>query len=227
MKTLQKFDGFAALYMAVAYIIGMVVFLIVLDYPSITNPAQKVALLVEMQMITFSTNLLMYVFFGIFLIVLSLALYDHLKSGAPAIMQVATVIGVIWAGSLIASGMTANAGLATVVALYAKDPTQASLTWQGIESVANGLGNGNGEILGGLWALLVSLAALRASGLPKGLNILGLVIGAVGIISLIPALNALAGIFGLGQIIWFVWLGIVLLQSNLGKAAYMSNEFAQ
>jgi len=49
----------------------------------------------------------------------------------------------------------------------------------------------------------------------------------VGIISLIPALNALAGIFGLGQIIWFVWLGIVLLQSNLGKAAYMSNEFAQ
>jgi len=219
MKTLQKFGGFAALYLAAAYLIGMTIFLVVLDYTSITDPAQKVALLVELQMVTYSTNLLMYVFFGVFLIILSLALYDRLKSGAPAIMQVATAIGIIWAGSLIASGMVANAGIAPVVALYAKDPAQAALTWQGIETVANGLSNVNGEILGGLWALLVSLAALRTGGLPKSLNILGLVVGAVGIVSLIPALNALTGIFGLGQIIWFVWLGIVLLSSNSSRAA--------
>jgi len=219
MKTLQKFGGFAALYLAVAYLIGFVLFLVVLDYPSMTDPAQKVALLVDKQMVIFSTNLLMYVFFGFFLIVLSLALYDRLKSGAPAIMQVATAIGIIWAGSLIASGMVANAGIAPVVALYAKDPAQAALTWQGIESVASGLGNGNGEILGGLWTLLVSLAALRAGGLPKGLNILGLLVGAVGIISIFPGLTDLTGVFGLSQIIWFVWLGIVLLRSNPSRAA--------
>jgi hypothetical protein len=179
-----------------------------------------VALLVEKQMVIFSTNLLMYVFFGVFLVVLALALYDRLKAGAPAMMQVATAIGIIWAGSLIASGMVANAGIDPVVALYAKDPAQAALTWQGIESVASGLGNGNGEILGGLWTLLVSLAALRAGGLPKGLNILGLCVGAVGIISLIPGLTDLMiGVFGLSQIIWFVWLGIVLLRSNPGKTA--------
>ena len=218
MKTLQKFGGFAALYLAVAYLIGMVIFLVVLDYPSITGPAQKVALLVEMQGVIFSTNLIMYVFFGVFLIVLSLALHDRLKSGAPAIMQVATVIGIIWAGSLVASGMVANAGIVPVVALYAEDPAQAALTWQGIESVASGLGNGNGEILGGLWALLVSLAALRAGGLPRGLNILGLLVGAVGIISIIPGLTeVMTGVFGLSQIIWFVWLGIVLLRSDFEK----------
>lgn len=219
MKTLQKFGGFAALYLAIAYLIGIVLFLVVLDYPSITDPAQKVALLIEKQMVIFSTNLLLYVFFGVFLIVLSLALYDRLKSGAPAIMQVATVIGIIWAGSLIASGMVSNAGIAPVVALYAKDPAQAALTWQGIESVASGLGNGNGEILGGLWTLLVSLAALRTGGLPKGLNILGLLVGAVGIITILPGLTDLVGVFGLGHIIWFVWLGIVLLRSNPGKTA--------
>jgi hypothetical protein len=217
MKNLQKFGGFAALYMAAAYLIGIVIFLAVLDYPSITDPVQKVALLVKMQMVIFSTNLLMYVFFGVFLIVLSLALYDRLKSDAPAIMQVATVIGVIWAGSLIASGMISNAGIAPVVALYVKDPEQAALTWQGIETVASGLGNGNGEILGGLLTLLVSLAALRAGGLPKGLNILGLLVGAVGFISLLPGLTDLTGVFGLSQIIWFVWLGIVLLRSNPGE----------
>lgn len=214
MKTLQKSGGIAALYTAVAYLIGMIIFLAVLDYPSITDPAQKVTLLVEMQMITFSTNLFMYVFFGFALIVLSLALHDRLKSGAPAVMQVATVVGIIWAGSLIASGMVANAGIAPVVALYVNDPAQAALAWQGIEIVAGGLGNFNGEILGGVWTLLVSLAALRAGGLPKGLNMLGLLVGAVGIITIIPVLTDFTGVFGLGQIIWFVWLGIVLLRSN-------------
>lgn len=214
MKTLQKSGGFATLYMAVAHLIGIVTFLVVLDYLSITDPSQKVALNVDNQMVVFSTNLLMYVFFGFALIVLSLALYDRLKSGAPALMQVATAIGMIWAGSLIASGMVANAGLATVVTLYAKDPAQAVLIFQGVEAIANGLGNANGEILGGMWTLLVSLAALRTSGLPKALNILGLFVGTVGIVTILPALNALTGIFGLGQIVWFVGLGFVLLRSH-------------
>ena len=228
IDTKQKFGGFAALYMAAAHLIGIVIFLVILDYLSITDPAQKVALNVEQQRVVFSTNLLMYVFFGFFLIVLSLALYDRLRSGAPAVMQVATAIGVIWAGSLIASGMVANAGLATIVPLYAKDPAQSALTWQGIEVVANGLGNANGEILGGLWVLLVSLAALRTGGLTKGLNILGLVVGTVGIISIIPGLTALLiGVFGLSQILWFVWLGIVLLhypQETLAKEMNMTKE---
>jgi len=85
--------------------------------------------------------------------------------------------------------------------------------------VANGLGNSNGEILGGLLTLLVSLAALRAGGLPKGLNLLGLLVGAVGIISIIPALTEMmTGVFGLSQIIWFVWLGICMLRPSPSAA---------
>ncbi len=220
MKTLQKSGGFAALYLAVAYLIGIVIFLAVLDYPSITDPAQKVALLVEQQMVIFSTNLLMYVFFGVFLIVLSLALHDRLKSSAPAMMAVATAIGIVWAGSLIGSGMVSNAGIAPTVALYATDPAQAASAWQGIETVAAGLGNGNGEILGGLFTLLVSLAALRAGGLPRVLNILGLFVGAVGLLSLVPALtDLLTGVFGLGQIVWFVGLASVLLRRSPARTA--------
>ncbi|MCB9134415.1 MAG: DUF4386 family protein [Anaerolineales bacterium] len=214
MKTLQKSGGIAALYMAIAHLIGIIIFLAVLDYLNITDPAQKLALNVEKQTVIFSTNLLMYVFFGFALIVVSLALYDRMKSGAPALMQVATTIGMIWAGSLIASGMAANAGLDTIVALYAKDPAQAALTFQAIESITNGLGNANGEILGGTWTLLVSLAALRGGGLPKGLNILGLLVGAVGILTVLPALTDFTGVFGLGQIVWFVGLGLVLLRTH-------------
>ena len=219
MKTLQKVGGFSALYMAASHLIGIVIFLGVLDYLNITDPAQKVALNVEKQTIIFSTNLLMYVFFGFALVVLSLALHDRIKTGATALMQTASAIGIIWAGSLIASGMVANAGLAAVAALYANDPAQAVLTFQSIEVVANGLGNANGEILGGMWTLLVSLAAMRSGGLPKGVSILGLLVGAIGIVTIIPALNDMTGLFGVGQIVWFVWLGIVLLRNSSSKMA--------
>ena len=214
MKSLQKFGSIAAFYLAISHMIGIVIFLVVLDYTSITDPAQKVALNVEKQMIVFSTNLLMYVFFGFALITLLLAFYDRLKSGAVPLMQAAFAIGLIWAGSLIASGMVSNAGLAAIVPLYAKDPAQAALTWQSIEAVTSGLGNANGEILGGVFTLLISLAGFRTKGLPKALNMLGLVIGVVGILTIIPILNSFVGVFGLGQIVWFIWLGIVLLRSN-------------
>lgn len=218
MKHLQRMGGFAALYLAVAYLTGIVLFLFVLDYPSIVEPAQKVALLVDKQMVIYITNLLMYVVFGVFLVVLALALYDRLNAASPAIIRTATTIGIIWAGALIASGMVANAGIAPVVALYGKDPAQAALTWLAIESVANGLGGANGEILGGLLTLLVSWAALQVSGLPKGLNYLGIFVGAVGIISTVPGLSVLAGLFGTSQILWFVCLGIVLLRPSPSAA---------
>ena len=227
MKTLQKSGGLAALYLAVAYLIGLVLFIVVLDYPSITDPAQKVALLVAKPLVIFATNLLMYVFFGVFLVVLSLALYDRLKTAAPTLMQAATAMGIIWAGSLIAGGMVSNAGIDPTVALYATDPAQAALSWQGIETVAAGLGNGNGEILGGLFTLLVSLAALRGGKLPRGLNILGLLVGAVGIVSILPGLTSLVSVFGLSQMVWYVWLGIVLLRGRQSEPASKPVEFAQ
>jgi hypothetical protein len=105
-----------------------------------------------------------------------------------------------------------------VVSIHTTDPSQAALTWQAIEPVINGLGNANGEILGGLMTLLISLAALRSGGLPKGVNILGLVVGTVGILTIIPALNAMVAVFGISQIIWFIWMGIVLLRRNPAEA---------
>lgn len=218
MKNMQKMGGFAALYLATAYLIGIVLFLFVLDYPSVVDPLQKVALLVSKQMVIYTTNLLMYVVFGVFLVVLTLALYERLKTASPTIIRTATVIGIIWAGALIASGMVSNAGIAPTVALYGKDPAQAALTWLTIESVANGLGGANGEILGGLLTLLVSWSALQVSGFPKGLNYLGILVGVVGIISTIPGLSDLAGLFGMSQILWFVWLGIVLLHRSPSAA---------
>jgi len=218
MKNVQKLGGIAALYLAAAYLVGISIFLVVLDYLNISDPAQKVALVVEKQTVMYITNLLMYVLFGFFLVALVVALYERLKTSAPMLIRGATAVGLIWAGALIVSGMVANAGIAPVAALYATDPAQAAVTWLTIETVASGLSGGNGEILGGMFSLLISFAGLQANGLPRGLNYLGILVGAVGIISTIPGLSDLTGLFGIIQIVWFVWLGLVLLRRSPAAA---------
>jgi hypothetical protein len=221
MRNLQKMGGVAALYEALAYVVAMVGYLFVVDYPSAVEPLQKVALLANHQAFLGILNLFVYIVFSIFLVVLALALYERLKAGSPAIMQTATAIALIWACVLIAHGMIANFGMDTVVDLYGQDPAQAATVWLAIDSVVEGLGGQAGEILGGLWTLLVSWAALRAGGLPRALNYLGVVIGVAGILSAVPALGELGigFIFGLGQIPWFAWLGIVMLRSSPSAAA--------
>ena len=62
--------------------------------------------------------------------------------------------------------------------------------------------------------LLLGWAALRARELPRVLNYFGLVIGVAGILSVILALLPLMVVYGLGLIIWLVWLGVVMLRRS-------------
>ena len=214
MNNLQKMGGIAALYMAAAYIVGMVGFLIIVDVSGVADPVEQVALIVDNQTFLHILYLIVYVVWGVFLVVLALALYERLKAGSPAIVQTATVFGILWACVIIASGMIYNSGMENVVDLYDKDPAIAGTVWLAIDSVFEGLGGSN-EVLGGIWILLVSWAALRTGKLPRVLNYLGVVVGAAGIISVVPALAEISiYIFALGQIVWFVWLGIVMLRSG-------------
>lgn len=211
MNNLHKIGGVTALIEAAIYVVGIIVFLLILDFPSVVDPVEKVALLVDNQAAMYAVILLIYELFGIFLVVLALALHARLKDRSRALMQAATAFGLIWAGAVIASGMIYKIGIGTVVDLYSTNPTQAVTVWLALEVVQGGLGGGS-EILGGLWVLLISWAALRSGGLPKLLNYLGLIVGLAGIFSTIPTLGELGGIFGLVQIVWFIWVGVVMLR---------------
>ena len=209
----QKVGGLAALYLAAAYLVAMPYFLVFVKYPTVTDPVEKVTMLVGNHDSMRAVYLLTYVIFGMVLAVLALALYARVKGGAPTLTLSGTVAGLIWAVVLVASGMIFNAGVAAVVDLHATSPTQAVSAWQAIEPVAQGLGGSGGELLGGLWVLLMSVAALRTAALPKMLSWLGIAIGALGVISVVPALKDVAYGFGLLQIVWFVWLGIAMLRT--------------
>ena len=219
MKNLQKIGGIAALYSAAALLFAMVGFLVVLDTMGIVDPAQQVASIVENQTFMHILNLIVYVIWGIVMVPLVLALNERLKAGSPAIMQIATAIGLIWACIVIASGQVSNMGMDTVVDLYSTDPAQAVTAWLAYDSVAMGLSSAGGEILGGTWVLLVSWAALRGKGLSKALNFLGAIVGAVGLLSALPVIGESgAAVFGLGKAVWSLWLGIVMLRSGPERA---------
>ena len=209
VNNLQKAGGVAALLEAIIYVSAFVFFGAFWNFPNDADSVQKFAFLAENQIILSIVNLIMYVLFGIVLAVLVLALHERLKGNSPTLSQLASVFGVVWVGLVIASGMIANIGLSAVLELSTKDPEQAMTVWRAIYSVVEGLGGGN-EVVGGLWVLLLSFAALKGNELPKIFNYFGLFIGFTGIITIYPA-EVLTEIFGLGQIVWFVWLGIIML----------------
>ena len=220
MKTLQKLGGMAALYEAAAYIVGMIGFLAVVNVSSVADPVQQVALMANNLAFLYILHLFVYLVWGIFMVVLALALYERLKAGSPAIVQTATVFGIFWCCVIIIAGMIHNVGMQTVVDIYGKAPTQAGTVWLTIDSVVGGLGGAN-EVIGGIWILLLSWAALRTGELSSVLNYLGVIVGVAGILSIVPALaESFITVFALGQIVWFIWLGIVLLRNNPDQVAY-------
>jgi len=158
--------------------------------------------------------------FGVSLIFLSLALYERLKAGSPALIQAVTTFGLIWAVLVIVMGTLTINDLSTVVRLYGENPAQSATVWLTLDSVENGLGNNGGEtMVNALWFLLLSWVALRARELPRVLNYLGVVTGVAGILSVVLALPALTAVYAFGLIIWLVWLGIFMLRRSPVSAA--------
>jgi hypothetical protein len=205
---LRRAGGFAALYVAVAYLAAIPYFVFLVDYPSATAPEDKVALLVDHHTSMYLMHLVSFELVALATIVVTLAVHQHLHEHAPATSQVAVVVGLVRAGLLLASVMVFNHGMTVVVDQQASNPQQAANMWQVIEPVAEALGGTGGDVLGGLWFLLVSWVALRARAFPRALNWLGLGVGAAALLSAVPGLGVLEVAVGLLQIVWFLWFGI-------------------
>jgi len=215
MGEIRKVGGWAALVAAATFVFGIVMFATVLtDYTTgDPTPEESVAFLVDHQAAMYVWNVVIFIVFGLALVPLVLSLRERLKARAPGLSQVGAAFGLIWAGLVLAAGMVSNIAIATVADLHDTDPAGAEPVWSALDSVQNGLGGGN-EIAGGVWVLLVSWAALKTGVLPRALSYLGMAAGVAGLVTIIPPLEAVGAVFGIGLIVWFVWVGIVLLRDG-------------
>jgi hypothetical protein len=219
MKNLQKMGGIAALLGAATIILGAVVYATLLVPKGFgsenPDPSRIVALLAGNQVVYRMWLQIIWLALGACLIFLSLALYERLKAGSPALAQAVTAFTLIWAVLVITVGALEINALSTVVRLFGQSPAQAATVWVTLDAVTTGLGAGGGEtIVTGLWLLLLSWAALQAKALPRLLSYLGAVIGLAGILYVFTSSDALLAVNALGLIIWFVWLGIVMLRRS-------------
>lgn len=206
----------AGLYMALAYLVGIVIFLFILKYPEITSVEEKILILKDMGSMVFLTNMMMYILFGPVLVIFLLALKSSLNLEKSLLVKLSVIVGFIWAGSLTACGMIGNAAIAPALKLYQANTAEGILFWQTIETVTAGIGNGNGEILGGIMTLGLGIAMLKANSFKRALAVFGIVVGSVGIISVIPELTDLVGLFGILQLLWFIFTGITVFKINKG-----------
>lgn len=222
MNTLQKPGGLAALLQAVAYVAGMALLLVVLipaGYDAAgADATRSVAFIVSNTGPLYFLDVIVYLVTGVAQAVLALALYERFVGKAPAISKVALVFGLTWSVVLIAAAMISSISLSALGDLYAKDPAQAAWTWHAVNVVVNGLGGGT-EFIGGLWIALVSWASLRSRDLPRLLSWAGVALGLAGVLTVLPPLHDIGMLFGLGMIVWFVWIGIVLMRGQMQAKA--------
>lgn len=210
--SLRKWGGVAALIEAATYLFGFAMLATVLaPLAGELDAAGFFALLAERQGLMYLWNLVIYVVNGAFLVVLVLALHVRLRHAAPTLAPLATAFGLIWAGFVLAAGMLILSDLGLIAELARRDPAQAATVWTALQAIENGIGGGV-ELPGGLWVALVSVAGWRGRALPRALNVLGLVAGVAGVLTLLPVTDAFEAVFGLGMIAWFLAVGVALLR---------------
>jgi len=215
----SRAGAIGALIAAATFVFGIALFVTSLsDYTEgDATVAESVEFLVSHQTTLFVWYFVIFLVFGVAIIPLARSLRERLADVRPELADIGAVFAYIWAGLMFATGMTSNIGITAVADLNETDPAAAEALWSNIATVTDGLGGGN-ELVGGMWILLVSLAAWGTKRLPKGLNVLGIISASAGLITLVPGLSDVGMIFGLGSIAWFAWTGMVLLSHPTATA---------
>lgn len=204
----------AAIGMALCYLSMFMLFFLVLQQPSSAHFADKIRFIADNRLLISLGYSSGYLLLGVFLLITVQALQQKMQLANSNLLNTGSWFGIIWVMLMLASGMVQLVGIDTMLRLHAKGSPQAEALFYSYNTIVNGLGGGI-ELVGGLWVLLVSIAGLRHRRLSAGLHWLGIVVGVFGVLTLLPltVFNELAGmkdLFGLSQIIWFIWLGITL-----------------
>lgn len=209
--------GYAAIGMALCYISMAVIFFGLLTVPSGLDSLGRLQFYLQQQYLLVSIGYgIGYLLFGVLLAILLQALRLAMPQNRSAIAALAERFGNVWLVLMLASGMVALVGMNMTLRMLDNSTEQALALYNTSNLLTNALGGGI-ELVGGLWVLLLSIAGLQQQRFAKALHLLGLVVGSLGILTVLHTVPYLKDAFGLLQLIWFIWLGVVLLGSGTGK----------
>jgi hypothetical protein len=213
MKSFHKSGGVAALLQAALFLITLIFIFVLLPGQGLTGPEAfndpAVALASAAQSPLLAVFNWLDVAFAVTTVLIVLALHERLQVSAPTIVRLATTAGLMAAVILLLLGMIGFSAVSELAHLSVQNPTSAQAAYLAVNAVINSLRSAN-TFAYGWWVLLVSWVALPIGRLPKALSYLGLLFGVMGIATFaLPVLGFLGIMVGL---IWFGWLGLVLLR---------------
>lgn len=204
MSLFKKFAVISAVYGGFSYIAGMFVYLVILGNDSAETTAEQVAFMSQNTVLMHITTLHIYVLFSAGIVTIASYVYLKLQSSQSVLALLSLISGVIWSTLLIASGFIS---MMFTSALMSEGVTENLIAaWPAVDIVRDALGGGN-ELLGGVFAGLLSLTLFKARLSSVATNTLGVIVFAGGVISALPHLADVGiGIFVMSQIVWFFCL---------------------
>ncbi len=205
----MKVGGVSALILTAIYLIGIVMQGTFLNMSQLTGASDKLTFISGKVDLMILWITLLYIVFGIFLILLTVTLHDVVIIHNGYLGRLILGFGFVWASLVVASGMIYNTGI-----LLAVDQ-QSVIIYEVAETIHLAIG-GNNEIIGALWMLITVIAGIRYRLFPKWISLIGLTSSLGGVMTMVPVLyDMFIMIFALGQMIWWIGLGIHLIRKKV------------
>ena len=217
---IHRVGGSAAIICALTYLFGFGLFFGVLEPPIDDSALERLNYLILKRDSFFIGHVVIGIVFRLSLLLLNQSLKDQFYRISPNVAQYNSVLGIIWATLVLASTFIFLTSLSSLARHASVDHEGAILILNTIDIVVNALGGGI-ELLGAMWVLLISLLGWRHHRFSKATHSVGILVGLAGILTLFSGLSLFAdngvfqastAIFGLGQIIWFLFIGVNLLR---------------
>lgn len=212
MRNRQTQGGVSALICASSFIVGLV--LILLVAPDFNDgPDERLRTLSKFSGFFQLWYFLIYVVFGVCLLILSIALLEPIKREHRPLEQITTLASYLWACYIFASGFIAIFSIEFLFANHFDFSVDMVEMWRDIYTVQMALGEGV-EWVGGIWVILINTCLYLEKRFRTSVVYFGFFASFFGLLTLKPEWQEMGAIFGILQVVWFIWIGILLLREK-------------
>lgn len=210
--TKERQGAIAAMVCALSFIIGLaVVLLIVPDFNQ--NAEQRLVVFMQHKLLMQVWYFVVYVVFGISLLVLSRSLLAQRAGEHNFLEQMSSLVSYLWACYILACGFIAILSIEFLFTNSSNENTNISEVWRQIYNIQMGLGEGV-EWVGAIWVICINACLYYQNRFPKPLIIIGFIIAAIGMLTLYPPLAEVGALFGLLQVFWFLAISVLLFRED-------------
>ena len=229
--------GIAGILAGITYIVGFLLFGLELkdlfDGENKTLGAvEAIQFLADHRAIFYLANGLVYILNGFLQIIVACAVYEYLQDSAPNrgyshVRAAVAAIGCVWGALIVAAGMIGNGGAHVAIQLLENGHfDRAATVWTTVDAVyTDGIGGGN-EIVGAIWISWTSVLSFRDGCFHKPINLLGVVAGIAGAVTVVPGLwDEATAVFGILMIVWYVLAGLTLISVKTSTPSVPSSQY--